>query len=317
MADPIASLGFFSGLNNVDDPMRLPPIPVKIGMGGYKAAYPLVQAVNVDIDNTYGLSSRNGSTKKLSCTDSHSGWANGRLGFFVDGTALYVLDGTAGEEPDGDYSITQLLTGLAPGARMSYFPVNDRVYMTNGSYIGYYSNLSMHSLADPGKEYKVPLPAGKFIAYRKGVLYVAKGKVLYKSDALCDHYDVRTGFSVLENDITMLRPVDDGIYVSDGKTWFLVEKRAFADDPAELKKEPVLDNDAIPYTDVNINGKDLAEGTEGTFAMWCSQDGICIGDNKGTVVIKNKDTYYFTPRAIGAAAVRSVNGITHYLTVLE
>jgi hypothetical protein len=309
MADLQASIGYFSGINNVDDSMRLPPTPVKIGTGGYKAAYPLTQAVNVDIDNTYALSSRDGSTIKVAGTDAHSGWAKDRLAFFVDGTSLYLLN--------EDYSITQLLSGLTLGARMSYWPVNDRVYMTNGSFIGYYTPITINSIVNPNKTYKAPLPAGKFIAYLKGVLFVAKGKVLYISDALCDHYDVRTGFRVFENDITMLRPVDEGIYVSDGRTWFLVEKRAFADDPAEFKKEPVLDNDAIPYTDVNINGKDLAEGTEGTFAMWCSQDGICIGDNKGVVIIKNKDTYYFTPRAIGAAAVRSVNGITHYLTVLE
>jgi hypothetical protein len=304
----LTSLGYFTGIDNVTDPLRFLPIPVKLN-NDYKSAYSLVEAVNVDIDNTYALSSRDGSTLKLSGSDVHSGWARDLSAFFVEGTSLYLLN--------QDYSITELLAGLTLGARMSYCQVNDRVYMTNGSYIGYYSNLSMNSLAAPTATYKVPLPAGRFIAYLKGVLFVAKGKVLYISDALCDHYDVRTGYRVFENDITMLRPVDDGIYVADGRTWFLVEKRAFADDPAEFKKEPVLDNDAIPYTDININGKDLAEGVDGNFAMWCSQDGICIGDNKGMVTIKNNDTYHLTHRAIGAAAVRNSNGITHYLTVLE
>jgi hypothetical protein len=309
MADLQASIGYFTGINNVDDPLRLPPIPVKIGAGGYKAAYPLVSCVNMDIDNTYGLSSRDGSTIKVSGTDVHSGWAKDRLAFFVDGTNLYLLN--------EDYSVTQLLSGLTNGSRMSYAAVNDRVYMTNGLYIGYYNNLAMYGLANPNKNYKVPLPAGKFIAYYRGVLFVAKGKVLYISDALCDHYDIRTGFRVFANDITMLRPVDDGIYVADGRTWFLVEKRAFTDEPAELKKDSVLDVDAIPYTDVNINGKDIAEGVDGNLAMWTSAAGICLGDNKGVVKVLNQDKYYLTPRAIGAAAIRSINGITHYLTILE
>jgi hypothetical protein len=309
MADLQASIGYFSGINNVDDPLRLPPTPVKIGAGGYKAAYPLVEAVNMDIDNSYAISSRDGSDLKASGTDVHSGWAQNDIGFFVDGTRLYLLN--------VDYSITQLLSGLTNGARMSYALVNDRVYMTNGSYIGYYNNLTMHTLANPSMNYKLPLPAGKFIAYYRGHLLVAKGSVLYIADALCDHYDIRTGFRVFENDITMLRPVDEGVYIADGNTWFLIVKRNFADDPDDFKKEKVLDVDAIPYTDVNINGKDITEGIEGNLAMWTSTAGICLGDNKGVAKVINQDKYYIGPRGIGTAMIRNVNGQVHYLATLE
>jgi hypothetical protein len=309
MADLLASIGYFSGINNVDDPVRLPPVPVKIGAGGYKAAYPLVSAVNVDIDNTYALSSRDGSAGMVSGSDVHSVWAKGRIGLFVDGTILYFLN------PDD--SVTTLLTGLTRDARMSYTQVNDRVYMTNGSFIGYYKDLTIQQLLNPNKTYKEPLPAGKFIAYWKGLLLVAKGNVLYISDALCDHYDIRTGFRVFENDITMVRPVDDGIYVADGRTWYLVEKRSFADDPAEFRKEPVLEADAIPYTDVLIDGKYVGEGEEGNLAIWTSSLGICIGNNKGIVKIPTLEKYYLPPRGIGSAAVRNINGQVHYIAVLE
>jgi hypothetical protein len=309
MADPIASLGYFTGINNVDDPVRLASMPVKIGAGGYKAAYPLVKCVNLDIDNTYALSSRDGSIIKVSGTDIHSSWSDGEIGFFVDGVNLYLIN--------SDYSITQLLSGLTNGARMSYFKVNDRIYMTNGVYIGYFHYMSMNSLVNPGKTYKVPLPAGQRIAYYKGVLFVAKGKVLYISDALCDHYDVRTGFRVFTNDITMVRPVDTGIYVADGETWFLVEKRAFADEPAEFRKEPVLEADTIPFTDVVMDGEYFGEGEEGDVAIWTSTDGICAGNNKGQVKVLTRDKYYMPPAGIGAAAIRIVNGQVHYLVTLE
>jgi hypothetical protein len=308
MSDATFSMGYFSGINTVDDSVRLAPAPVKIGMG-VKAAYPLTEAVNVDIDNTYALSSRDGSTLKLSITDGHSGWAKDGLCFFVDGTTLFQLN--------LDYTATALLSGLTNNARMSYAAVNDRVYMTNGSYVGYYANAGMLNLSDPNINYKVPLPPGRFIAYYKGCLFVAKGRVLYISDALCDHYDVRMGFRIFENDITMLRPVDEGIYVSDGDTWFLVEKRAFADDPAEFRKEKVLDNDAIPYTDVAINGKDIGESMEGNLAMWTSTDGVCLGDNKGAVKIISQDKYVLSPHCIGAAVIRNMSGKTHYMTTLE
>ena len=309
MADPLVSMGFFSGLNNVDDPVRLVPIPVKIGAGGYKAAYPLVEAVNLDIDNTYALSSRNGSDLKVSGADIHSFWAKDDIGFFVDGVNLYLIN--------SDYSITQLLSGLTNGARMSYFPVNDRIYMTNGSYIGYYKALTTNLLVNPNMNYKQPLPAGQIIAYFKGVLYVAKGRVLYQSDALCDHYDTRTGFRVFANDITMVRPVDDGIYVADGETWFLIEKRAFADEPPEFRKDPVFEQGAIPFTDVSIDGNYLGEGMEGTLAMWTSPAGICLGDNKGVVKVITQNKYAMSPCGIGAGIIRNINGQVHYLVTLE
>ena len=309
MADLLASIGYFLGINNVDDKMRLAPVPVKLGAGAFKAAYPLTKAVNVDIDNTYALSSRDGSAITISGVDAHSGWAYQGIGFFVDGTNLYLIN--------SDYSITQLLSGLTRGARMSYFPVNDRIYMTNGSYIGYYKALAMHNLVNPGINYKQPLPPGQRIAYFKGVLYVAKGKVLYIADALCDHYDVRTGFRVFASDITMLRPVDDGIYVADDTTWFLVEKRAFTDEPAEFRKEPVLDADVIPFTDVNMEGEYLGEGEEGIVAIWSSSVGICAGNNKGQIKILTKDKYVMPLAGVGAAAIRNVNGQIHYLATLQ
>jgi len=310
MADANFSLGYFTGINTVDPTARLDPVPVKVGTG-MKAAYPLVSASNVEIDNTYGLSSRAGSTKRLTGTDIHSFWAEGLLGFFMDGTTLYMLNYQSGD----NYTSTELLAGL-DRARMSYCQVNDRVYMTNGFYIGYYSNGVMNGLRVTPETYKHILPAGQRIAYHKGKLLVAKGKVLYIADALCDHYDVRTGFRVFENDITMLRPVDEGVYVADGKTWYLIEKRAFADDPAEFKKEPVLDIDAIPFSDTLINGAFVGEGVEGNVAIWATKEGVCLGDNKGSVKIVTPD-YIMPPAIEGAAAIRNLDGVVHYIATIN
>jgi hypothetical protein len=263
--------------------------------------------VNVDILDSYNLVSRDGSTKKLSGTKIHSFWAQGQLGFFIDGTMLYLLN--------IDYTTTELLSPMA-SSRMSYCPVNDRVYMTNGTYIGYYNNLAMYDLADPAENYKAVLPAGQRVAYHKGKLLVAKGKVLYISDALCDHYDIRTGFRVFENDITMLRPVDEGVYVADGKTWYLVEKRAFADDPAEYRKEPTLGLDAIPFSDTLIDGAFLGEGVEGNVAIWATAEGVCVGDNKGAIKLITPN-YLMPPAVDGAAVIRNINGVVHYLATIN
>jgi hypothetical protein len=146
---------------------------------------------------------------------------------------------------------------------------------------------------------------------------VAVGKVLYVSDALCDHYDVRTGFLVFEKDITMVRPVDKGIYVSDGQTYFITVKREFADDPDDFRREHVLDADAIPYSDTIINGKDVGEGLDGNIAIWTSSAGICLGDNKGIAKVVTLGRYSMPSRGIGAAVIRNKEGQVHYLASLE
>lgn len=302
-----ASMGYFTGINTVDPITRLEPVPIKVG-AGMKAAYPLAEAVNVDIGNTYELSSRDGCTKKVSGTNIHSFWAKDDVAFFVDGDKLFLLG--------ADYTVTELLSGLSTGSRMSYAQVNDRVYMTNGAYIGYYNDFTMTALADPEVTYKMPLPAGQLIAYHRGKLLVAKGRVLYLADALCNHYDVRTGFRVFEHDITMLRPVDEGVYVADGGTWYLVEKRAFADDPAEYKKEWVSGLNAIPFTDTLIDGAYVGEGVEGNVAVWSTSEGVCMGDNKGVVKIVTPN-YLMAPAVIGAAAVRNIDGQVHYLATIN
>jgi hypothetical protein len=305
MSDLIASIGYFSGINNVDESVRL--IPQQIN-NSFKTTYSLREARNVEIDNTFMLSSRKGSTLRLSGVDIHSGWSNGKVAFFVDGTVLYKLNwnGTA-------YSSTALLTGLSRGTRMSYAEVNNRVYMTNGTYIGYYSNESMNNLSTPTENYKMSLPAGKFITYMKGQLFVAKGKVLYIADALCDHFDIRTGFRVFSNDITMLKSIDDGIYAADGNVWFL----SVVGDENQLKKSSVLDTDVIPYTDVIINGKDIGEGVSEDFLMWVSTKGICIGDSKGSVKMPTLGKYNMPGKVIGTAMIRNNNGNVHYIAALK
>lgn len=294
----------FAGINNVEKSFRL---PVVRDSQNHKQ-FDMAELENLDIDNSMVLSTRPGSDLKLSGTDMHSLWSDGNLTcLYVDSDVLYSLSTL--------YAATAL--GTVGSGRMSYAPWNDRVYMTNGSYIGYYHNNTLNLLTDPGVQFKLPLPAGRFICYFLGRLYVAKGRVLYISDAMCDHYDIRTGFRVFENDITLLAPVDKGIYLADGLTYFLSEKRAFADDPAELRKLKVLDCDAIPYTAREINGKDVADGTSENYAMWASTDGIIIGDSDGKIKNLTHARYSMPACGMGGAVVRNIDGTVHYITTLQ
>ena len=289
----------FSGINNVEKSFRIPTTRD----AHWNRLSDMQEMNNLDIDNTMALSSRPGSTLQLSGSDIHSLWSDGKLTcMFMDGSALYKL------LPQ----YTSLLLGTIGKGRMSYAPWNDRVYMTNDVFIGYVQNDTLSGLADPGMTYKLPLPPGKFIAYYRSRLYVAKGNVLYISDPIKDFYDIRTGFRVFSNNINMLISVERGLYISDGVTWFMPGL-----EPDEFRRDQVFDSDVIPYTAININGELVNEGILGKCAIWTSVNGICLGDGEGKVKNLTRHRYAMDSYGIGGAIVRNLNETVHYIATLE
>jgi len=291
----------FSGINNVDELHRLPS---KQDQVGYTYSDMAVMQ-NIDISNQFALSTRQGSDLKLAGTDMHSLWSDGSVGLFVDYDSLYrLLD---------DYTSALLLSGLNIAARMSYASVADRVYLTNGYIIRYYKDSQIYSIPVPTAGYKLPLPAGQYILYYKGRLYVASGKILYIADALCDHYDIRTGYRVFKNDITILAATDSGIYVADGSTWYMQGEA-----PEDFKIVKVLDVDAVPNTAITVKGDYFDdEVADGNVVIWTSTEGICMGNNSGKVRFLSQDRYVLNGNRSGSAALRKMDGQNHYIVTLE
>jgi hypothetical protein len=288
----------FLGISNVDNALRIAPTIIN-----HEYVYPLREGNNVEIDNSYGLKSRSGYTSVKAGADIHSLWSDGKTCLYVDGQILYQL--LAG------YSVIAIRSGLSYKRRMSYVPINDRVYYTNGEVIGYVSKNADNHLPAPGREFKEPLPPGKFIEYYRGCLYVAGGNVLYISDPLCDYYDTRTGYKLFSAEITMLRSTDGGIYISDDRVWF-VKGRG----PDEFDRDEVYPSQAIPYTDLKVPGKYIKDGLEGEVAMWTSQNGICMGGGNGEVVNLTDERMIFDPTAQGAAFLKEVGHVRHYINSL-
>lgn len=309
MTNPIANIDHFVGINNVDDPVRLEPDVIYTSRNAYKTQHYLAEAVNVDIDDSMAVVSRTGSEKKISGTDVHSFWAHDDIGFFVDGDKLYSFD--------KNYDAVEIYNGLNLGSKMAYTYAFNRVYMTNSSFIGYYYDGAITVLGEPTGEFKKALPAGQVIAYSKGRLLVAKGRVLYMSDVLTDYYDIRFGFKVFDSHITMVRPIGDGMYVSDNDTWFLKDAGADTGNMMGMKKDKVLSEQAVPFTDVLIDGQKVGEsGGKGPRAIWVSANGVYHGDNGGnTELIAPK--YATSPHGIGAAVLREEDDATHYIATLD
>jgi hypothetical protein len=291
------SVDRFSGINNVDPATRLNPIVVD-----QKYVYPLQQANNVEIDNTYELSSRCGYTSVKTGTDIHSMWSDGNTWLYADGSILYEID--------INYAVRSLRSDLILGT-ISYAPFNDRIYYTNEYQIGYIKGNADNALPAPGREFKEPLPAGQLIEYFMGCLYVAKDNILYISDPLCDYYDVRTGYRIFKGRITLLRAVDEGLYVSDDKVWFIKGKGN--EDFIRDEAYPVR---AIPHTDVKIAGKYIDDSMTGNVAMWTGENGICLGDNTGNVINLTDARYTFTARGNGTGFIREISNKRHYINSL-
>lgn len=292
------SVDKFSGVDNVSNATRLNPI-----VADQKYVYPLREANNVIIDNTFSLASRTGYTSVLTGSDIHSMWSDNTACFFVDGSTLKQMDAI--------YGLKTIQTGLSEGARMSFARFNTRYYFTNGYEIGYAYDNAGYSLPDPAREFKMPLPAGQLIEYFMGCLYVAKDNVLYISDPLCDYYDVRNGYRIFNKYITMLRAVDGGLYISDDKVWFI---KGLANE--DFQRDEAYPSPAIMYTDVSVNGKFLDDTIVGKVAIWTSENGICFGDANGTVLNLTDYRYTFTARGRGTGFIREKENVRHYINTL-
>ena len=122
------SVDRFSGVNNVDEAYRLFPQIVDRMWN----VFPLREANNVLIDNTYALSSRLGyGNSVLTGSSIHSLWSDGKRCFFVDGATLYEMDIV--------YNKIVIRT-VTPSHRMSFCGFQLNLGITNfndGKFCGY------------------------------------------------------------------------------------------------------------------------------------------------------------------------------------
>jgi hypothetical protein len=292
------SVDRFSGINNVNQPYRLFPEQT---IDGY--IFPLQEANNVLIDNTFAIKSRCGYTSVVSGSGIHSLWSDGVRCFYVEGSTLYELDLAYNKK---------VISTVTPSLRMSYASVNNRYYYTNSREIAYIEGAKSNGLMNIDREFKIPLPAGSHIEYFMGCLFVSKGNILYISDPLCDYFDARTGYRIFSDDITMIRAVDDGgLYVSDKKVWFI---KGRGND--EFSRKEVDADPAIPFTDLRISADSMGYDSAGNVAIWTSKSGIVVGDSNGSVKNLTSDRYHVNEFGRGSAFIRDENNIKHYINTL-
>jgi hypothetical protein len=124
-------------------------------------------------------------------------------------------------------------------------------------------------------------PPGRIVRYWNGRLLIARGRHLYFTEALrYGLVDPRHAFVTMPGRITMVRPVDAGVFVSTSAgVRFLRGNAPSAWEVVDTSSEP-----AVEGTDIEIAASILSGDAGGRkAALWLTGRGFVIGGADGTV----------------------------------
>lgn len=295
---PRLDFDVFSGINNQDKRFEL-------------NLDELILAINLNINNKGKISSREGYTKKLTPSSTcHSLFSDGTTCLFVDGSTLKKLN--------TDYTSTTLRSNVST-LPMSYAPVNDVIYYSNATVNGYVKNGADNQFSDPDKEFKTKPPTAQYIEYYNARLYFGRNEVLFYTDSLAyGMVDYRRNFIMFEDEICMLRAVEDGIWVGVGrddksKTYFLRGR-----DAKEFNLSHGTDVGVMEGTDTPVDNLFLGDGkSKGKSVIWVSEDGdIVIGGNSGEITKITRNKFRALKNRFGSGGVINSKNSMYYVTTL-
>jgi hypothetical protein len=276
-----------SGLNNIIDPLRHPYNP-ETGVGF------LAEAVNIDIDDTGGISRRAGQVL-LQSGNFHSLFCDKGDCFVVqdraDDAAIYKV-GT-------DYSLSGVRSGLTKGARVSFCQVGAKTFYVNGHQNGVIENGI--SSAHPISTYTGPdvishfsqAPVGEHLTYALNRLWVAMGNVIYCSEPFkLGLFRLSSRFFQFGTRIRMICAVANGVWISDSESTGFI---AFSEKWEGLKYNKNLDIPSHEWSD-NCKLVDLSRTSlqiNGLSAVWSNDAGLHIGTEDGKLInLTDKNLIY-------------------------
>lgn len=307
-------VGTFSGIRNTVAPERL-------ALGELEAA------VNVDIDDAGQLRRRRGWTQ----VDS----ANYHSLRTIAGTTLVVKDGVLGVL-GSNYTHTALVTvGSDP---LSYADVGGTVYFSSRSASGKIVDGAALAWGQSGGsgEWISPVmrptetlgavagrmlhapPLAEEIEYYKGRLYLASERWLWATELwLYDLVDKTRNFLPFEHDVTMVKAVNDGIFVgTTAQLLFLQGTLSEGLRRTRVLDTPVLRGSAVmaPTAEVHPAARQqlVAESMSPVFMTGA---GVCVGLDGGTVYNLTRDRVVFPDAVSVAALYREDQGATNYVAV--
>lgn len=160
-----------------------------------------------------------------------------------------------------------------------------------------------------------PAPAGHIVSWFRGRTLVAEGPALwYSAPYRYELFMLGKAHKTMPADITMVAPVEDGVFISADMTYF-----ASGVSPEDWVLRAVASYPAIPGTlsYVPVEGGYVGDGLPGRVAVWASTRGHCVGTNGGSFKNMTEGRFSYPTAQRGAGILRQVNGFNQYLAVLE
>lgn len=310
------TLGNFEGVRNTAARHRLKPEELE-------------QALNVDIDDRGQVRRRRGYTQKIA-GNFHS--------LKTIGQRVYcVKDGQLGWVSN-NFQFTSF--GYTAGTKpLSYTTVADVVYFASEAVSGKivdgavepWGAIDADEWISPvitptstlgelfGKKLVAP-PTASEIATYKGRIYLAGGRYLWATELwLYDYIDKTKNFLQFEEDITMLAPMDDGMFVgTEANLWYLKGTLT-----SGMQRENILEYGVVrgsmtaaPATDIHPGARQgiMAESMG---ALFLTSQGICAGFDGGEVYNITRGRVEFPSAQNSAVLYREDSGVSSYVAVTD
>jgi len=158
-----------------------------------------------------------------------------------------------------------------------------------------------------------PPPPGDILELYNGRIFIADGKYLYftmpHAYGLCKSYKDFFRFS---QDIDMVGAVEDGLYVSADKIYFIPFTKVAEAQP--ILKAPYK---AIKGTMARSNSSVMNLESDGEVIAFYTEQGMCVGANSGQFLNLTYDKYVPQDAASpGSAIIREEDGVSQYVALV-
>lgn len=159
-----------------------------------------------------------------------------------------------------------------------------------------------------------PAPAGKHLAFWRGRALVAVGSVLHASlPNMTGLFDHGRDFKQFTAPITLVQPVDDGIYVGTERELAFLAGAEFD----KLAFRVVVGGAVVPGSGVAVRGELIAlgQGVGQGSAMVCIADRVLVAGFNGGNVSRMSEGRYITSAAEVCATFRMIGRIPQYIAI--
>jgi hypothetical protein len=156
------------------------------------------------------------------------------------------------------------------------------------------------------------LPSGQLIEYYNGRLYVAVGNLVLFTEALrYGLYNPTMHYYMFPERVTLLKAVDDGLYISSDITYFI------GGDPKMHSKGGATPTDLtplLPYKAIEGAACDLSYTHD---VMWLSERGFIIGSSGGKFKNLTEDRIAMDDAARGCMGMLETNGLKSVIAIMR